>query len=375
MIFCMDSKETAVYIHIPFCSVKCTYCDFPSYAGFTDRIPAYMEALLKEIQNAACCAGAETKICSIYIGGGTPSLLSVEQIDRLLNTVRDNFAVSDDAEVTLEANPCTVDQLKAAGWGNAGINRVSIGMQSAISSELHLMGRRHTVEQVSDAAAKIRAAGIRNISLDLIYGFPTQTIESWSQSLHTALSFLPDHLSLYGLTVGDGIGLQRMLSAGRCALPSEECTADCYHLAESILEGAGFIHYEISNWAKEQTKESRHNRQYWLAGPYYGFGAGAHANSNHKRIENEQNIDAYINKIHGNLNNPFPAAVNVIPQTRRVEMQDFMMLGLRLLDEGVSKDRFYDRFGEDMESVFHREIHHLIQRGLAERTVDGRIRL
>lgn len=368
------SEELAVYFHIPFCKVRCAYCDFVTYAGKSALIPDYLQALRREIHAFAANGGSPLPVCSLYFGGGTPSLLSGVQLGELIRCVRDHFQIEPEAEISMEINPCDVNSQSAAGWRQAGINRASLGMQSAIPGELKAMNRRHNHAQTIKAVRELRGAGISNISLDLIYGFPSQNQNSWLQSLQAVLELQPAHLSLYALSLENGTLLQKMIESGRLTALDDEETAGLYDTAAELLRQSGFEHYEISNWAVDPAHESRHNRQYWLSQPYLGLGAGAHGCLDHLRTRNYEDIETYISKT-AQSHTRFPAAAAIEPQSERLEMQDCMMLGLRLLHEGVTPQRFFDRFGQNMEDVFSREIRHLTRKGLIRRDAQGGILL
>ncbi len=362
----------SVYIHIPFCRTRCFYCDFNTFAGRERLIPDYIPALKSEIARQK--PYAENPVHSIYFGGGTPSRLDIGQAGDLMRTLRETFTLTADAEITFECNPCDVTAEYASGLAELGINRVSLGMQSAIPEELKRMGRRHTPEQTALSVEQLRNAGIRNISLDLIYGYPGQTPESWDRSLRTAVDMDVRHISLYALSVEEGSALRRQLEAGRLSLPDEELTVAMYEQAADLLAEQGFRHYEISNWALDDASESRHNKQYWFVAPYYGFGAGAHGWIGHQRIRNTGGIEDYIHAVNSS-GERFPAAEEIIPQTKRLEMQDVMMLGLRMLREGITEEHFRERFGEEMRMVFRRELRHLERKSLVHWLPPGRLLL
>lgn len=324
-------------------------------------MPDYVRALCSEIRRQK--PYSHESVHSIYFGGGTPSRLSIPDANAVMTAVRETFDVLTDAEVTFECNPCDVTADYAEGLAGIGINRISLGMQSAIPEELKLMGRRHTPEQTASAVEMLRGAGLKNISLDLIYGYPRQTPESWARSVQSAMRMGVQHISLYALSVEDGSGLRRQLEMGKVSLPDEELTVAMYEYAARTLAEHGFRHYEISNWAADEANESRHNKQYWFVRPYYGFGAGAHAWIEGQRIRNESQIEAYIQKVNSSVER-FPAAAEITFQDRRTEMQDVMMLGLRMLHEGITEERFRQRFGEELRVVFHRELIHLERKSL-----------
>ena len=364
--------NASVYIHIPFCKVRCSYCDFNTYAGKERLLPDYCTALREEIRRQRGC---ETEaLCSVYFGGGTPSRLPADEVSAIMDTLRQVFILTDETEITFELNPCDVSAEYAEALQKAGINRLSLGMQSANPAELKLMGRRHTPEQVKEAIHALRGAGFGNISLDLIYGYPTQTLASWSHSLRAACSYGIEHISMYALNVEEGSILYRQLASGKLTLPDDDLTVSMYEYAAGFLTENGYDHYEISNLAREPRYESRHNKQYWLVAPYYGFGAGAHAWIARERIRNAAGIADYITAVREHAGR-FPAAVEILPQDRRTEMQDVMMLGLRMLHEGITPERFTERFGEDMSVVFRRELRRLKQKRLIRTDAAGRITL
>ncbi|MBR6089231.1 MAG: radical SAM family heme chaperone HemW [Anaerolineaceae bacterium] len=366
------SKKYSVYIHIPFCRTRCFYCDFNTFAGKERLIPGYIGALCSEIRRQKEYDSGP--VHSVYFGGGTPSHLNTADIRSILAAVKDTFTLTDDAEITFECNPCDVTEEYAEGLAQTGISRISLGMQSANAEELKRMGRRHTPEQTISAVRILQRAGFRNISLDLIYGYPGQTPESWQHSLETAAGLNVQHISMYALGVGEGSALARQLKMGKLVLPDDDLTVSMYETAADFLAGRGFCHYEISNWAAGAEYESRHNKQYWFVDPYYGFGAGAHGCIGGNRIQNTGLISGYIDAVN-NSDARFPAAAEIIPQDRHTEMQDVMMLGLRMLNEGITEERFRERFGTDMAAVFRRELRHLEQKNLVHRSDDGRLLL
>ena len=363
---------SSVYIHIPFCKTRCFYCDFNTFAGRDQLLPDYVKALCDEIRRQRPCGNEP--VHSVYFGGGTPSRLGIPDVGMIMDAVSETFELTADTEITFECNPCDVTAEYAQGLAALGINRISLGMQSAIPEELKRMGRRHTPEQVLTAVETLRRAGLRNISLDLIYGYPGQTPENWEKSVRAAVALDVRHVSLYALSVEEGSALRRQLEAGKLALPDEDLTVAMYDLAAEALAVHGFRHYEISNWASDEAHESRHNKQYWFVHPYFGFGAGAHGWIDHQRIRNLGSVEDYIRAVNAS-NARFPAAAEIIPQDRRTEMQDVMMLGLRMLHEGITEERFRERFGEEMREVFHRELRHLERKELVHWAPDGRLLL
>ncbi len=318
-------------------------------------------------------AGERISAYSVFFGGGTPSILPNASIQKILETLRDGFDLSADVEITLEANPGSVslDYLKALRA--IGVNRLSFGMQSANELELQWLTRQHTFNDVIQAVDWARAAGFDNISLDLIFGLPGQAMETWENSLEQALSLAPEHLSLYSLIVEPETPLFRWVERGLVELPDDDHAAEMYEWAMERLERAGFVQYEISNWAKPDVRgelmSSRHNLQYWLNLPYLGFGAGAHGYAAGVRTANVKPIDSYIQKIMHGMPLPFPLSPAndlSIPVDRHEEIAETMMVGLRLTEAGVNAQSFQDRFGEGIEENFARQIHRLKQDGLLE---------
>ena len=265
----------ALYIHVPFCETKCAYCNFNTYERIERLIPGYLEAVKSE---AAYWGGALERpaVGSVFFGGGTPSWLPPDELAGVFNAVRGVFRVEDDAEITAEVNPGDAAADSLAVWREAGINRLSFGVQSLRDDELALLTRRHSAREAVEAVARARVAGFDNVSVDLIYGLPRQTVAQWEESLEGAASLGVEHVSLYALGVEEGTPLHRDVEAGRVPAPDPDLAAEMYELAERRLADAGYEHYEISNWAKPG-RASRHNLTYWENGPFVGLGPGAHS--------------------------------------------------------------------------------------------------
>jgi oxygen-independent coproporphyrinogen-3 oxidase len=371
----------SLYLHIPFCQKRCYYCDFNTYAGMERWMPAYTSALCAEITQVAQLAGEELPVHTLFFGGGTPSLLSIPQLGNILATIDQNFALQPGLEATLEANPGTVALEYLQSLRKLGINRLSLGMQSANPEELTLLGRIHDTPEVIQAVKWARQAGFNNLNLDLIFGLPFQTLEMWQRSLELALKMKPEHLSLYALTVEQGTPFYRWSQRGLIPLPDDDLAADQYEWAEERLEKEGFHHYEISNWARNDGHGNllacRHNLQYWRTQPYLGFGAGAHGFAGGVRTENVPGIQAYILGCQNGKNGPFPSGPATVKQTpieARTEMMETMMVGLRLVEEGIDGKGFEERFKVPLDEAFGEQIKKLSRQGLLE-TVDGRVRL
>jgi oxygen-independent coproporphyrinogen-3 oxidase len=395
----------SLYFHIPFCAHRCAYCDFNTYAGQEDAIPAYVDALTREIEYVGRSAisqqereeDGEGQVHTIFFGGGTPSLLSPLQFDSIFKSIRSAFTLTDNAEITIEANPGTVSYDALCRLREIGINRISYGVQSANTEELHMLERIHNFFDVIEAVTSARKAGFENLNLDLIYGLPEQTLSTWQTTLKRILDLHPEHISAYALTLEHGTPFGRWSSKGLLPLPDPDLAAEMYEWASDELEANGYVQYEISNWAKikeeggwmkaENTaKESssfacRHNLQYWRGLPYLAFGAGGHGYANGYRYSNVLRIKTYIERLsHPSsfIPHPFPlspATVNHHKQTLKDDMSEFMMTGLRLTQEGVSVSEFNARFGTSMQVVFGKEIDELLKLGLIEKGHEENLKL
>jgi oxygen-independent coproporphyrinogen-3 oxidase len=334
-------------------------------------IPAYVEALCREVEIVSSIAPQKLNVHTIFFGGGTPSLLSPAQFITILNTVRASFDLTPQAEITLEANPGTVTPESLRDLRSIGFNRISLGVQSANPEELHQLERIHDYYDVIDAVTWARQAGFDNLNLDLIYGLPEQSLTRWQSTVNLILGLHPEHLSLYALTVEHGTPFGRWAQHGLLSVPDPDIAADMYEWVGDALDEAGFEQYEISNWAKPG-KQCVHNLQYWRGLPYLGFGAGAHGCAANMRISNVLRIKTYLDHMHpdqlsSNYRFPLsPATVNQKQIITRVEMQETLLTGLRLTWEGVSALDFAGRFGVQMMDVFGREINELIDLSLLE---------
>jgi oxygen-independent coproporphyrinogen-3 oxidase len=349
-----NDASVGVYIHVPFCRHICPYCDFNTYRGLDSLIPRYVDALVRDITNG----GAGTAAQTLYLGGGTPSLLTPEQIGRILAACREAFVVEPDAEITLEANPTGVDAQWFAGVREAGVNRLSIGAQTFDRRGLRVLGRQHEASDVIAAVGAARAAGFENISLDLIFGWPGQTAEQWRRDLDTILSFPsgpPEHCSLYSLIVEPGTPMADAVTRGVLTVIDDDDAADLYESAMDAMAGAGWTHYEIANWAREARFASRHNLVYWRNGAYAAFGAGAHGRIGNERFMNHLKPLTYIEAVESGAS-PHSNSEALSPE---LQMGETMMLGLRLLEEGVGAAEFevrhgialIDRFGEQIAEL------------------------
>jgi oxygen-independent coproporphyrinogen-3 oxidase len=365
----------SLYLHIPFCRHKCSYCDFNTYAGLDNLIGDYTSSLAREIRLQGESAGLRIPVHTIFFGGGTPSLLSAPQLETIIEALETSFELHPQSEITLEANPGTLSLAKLNDFRAAGINRLSLGMQSAVPQELALLERQHTPIDVPRAVSWARQAGFEDLNLDLIFGLPHQSLQAWQRSLDLALQLQPSHFSLYALTLEHGTPLRHWVDRGLVPLPDPDLGADMYLWAQERLARAGYGQYEISSWAaRAETggsgwRECRHNLQYWRNAPYLGLGAGAHGFARGVRTANVLGPMAYIRRIQAGKGEVFPltpATVEVTDIDRRTEMQETVMMGLRLTVEGVSAPAFERRFGEPLGEVFEGEIDDLITDGLLE---------
>ena len=347
--------KLGVYIQVPFCQTKCTYCNFHTGVVSPGRFAPYSEAVCREIrdyhrlleasgvQTPALFAAGLPVVDTVYVGGGTPSLLEPPLLAQMLQALRTTFSCEWD-EVTLEADPETIDTEKTIAWAAAGFTRISFGSQSFVDDELKAAGRMHRRKDIYRAVPVLRAAGIRNISFDLIAGLPKQTETSWRRSLDETIALSPEHVSIYMMEIDEGsrLGLEVLQGGARYSareLPSEEAMAAFYELAQSELKTAGYLQYEISNWARPGF-ESRHNRKYWRREPYLGLGAGAHAFSGSQRWANRHDAATYVAAI-----SEGKSAVETVDEvTSSMALEEELFLGLRQ-SEGINLRRIEGQYG------------------------------
>ena len=372
---------------MPFCLKRCRYCDFNTYSGLLPLREAYVAVLRQEIRWQAATY-PEIEATTLYFGGGTPSLLSAEMVRDVVCDVRHHFALPEDAEVTLEANPGTVDANSLTALYAAGVHRLSLGVQSAHDDELAMLGRIHTWGDAVDAVKAARQAGFANVSVDLMFGLPGQTLSRWEQTLARVLALEPEHLSLYALTLEPGTPLADAVEEGALPLPDPDLAADMYDLASEHLQRAGFWQYEISNWARGvsfpdaiwalppggRTEAigpwiSRHNLVYWRNDPWLGVGAGAHSWLRRRRWSNVLHPTAYIEE--GRRGHWTVIGAETISPV--LEQGETLMMGLRLA-EGVTEGRFRERFGVGIAESYGETLTELFEVGLIEGG-GGRVRL
>ena len=361
-----------IYIHIPFCIRKCAYCDFLSGPAQAEEQEAYVEALENEIR----AGGGQAEGClvrTVFFGGGTPSVLAGEQIVRLMAAVKSAFCVDKAAEISLEANPGTVTEEKLACWKEAGVNRLSFGLQSADDRELAMLGRIHTWEEFLDSWRLAEKAGFRNRNVDLMSALPGQTVRSWEKTLEKVTALEPEHLSAYSLIIEEGTPFYdrfgRENSPDRGTLPDEEAEREMYHLTKNFLERQGYLRYEISNYARPGF-QCRHNRSYWEGIWYLGFGVGAASyikeGTELVRRGNIADRGEYIRRIRSG--NPVTGERTVV--TLENQMEEFMFLGLRM-DGGISFGQFFRRFGRPFGEVYGEITEQLKAQGLLRDTAEG----
>ena len=360
--------KLGVYIQVPFCQTKCTYCNFHTGVVPARRFAPYVEAVCREIRSHSLLRGAPgvslpagLTVDSVYIGGGTPSLLEPRLLGEILQAIRNSFSCALD-EVTLEADPETIEAEKAADWAASGINRISFGVQSFIDDELKSAGRRHRAAHVYQGVGMLRNLGFANISFDLIAGLPKQTEASWGRSLEELIALSPEHVSTYIMEIDEGsrLGLEVLEGGSRYSareLPNEELMADFYALAQRELRSAGYQQYEISNWAKPGFP-SRHNLKYWRREPYLGFGAGAHSFSGTERWANVHDAAAYVASVSAGQS----AVESIDTVTRELAFEEELFLGLRQL-AGIDLRRIERQYGVDLGE----KLLHLASRGMVER--------
>ena len=391
-------RRLSLYVHIPFCAAKCGYCDFNSYAGQESLIPAYSEALLREAEMWSA-AYRDWRAETLFFGGGTPSLMPLAELERILEGLRRHFELTRDAEVSLEANPGTVDDPYLSRLRELGVNRLSLGVQSFRDDELTFLGRIHSAGEARSAYGAARSAGFDNLSLDLIFGLPGQAADRWLGSLEEAMGLGPEHLSLYPLTVEEGTPLARDVAGGRTPAPDPDLQAELYERAAERLASAGYEQYEISNWSRPGYR-CRHNLTYWRNGWWLGLGAGAHSHlpgnwepgtRNQEpgigdrccRFSAEASPRRYIELIDETWRQWSQEGALTIDDMRQVtfreeagpsrELSDTLVLGLRLC-EGVSLRDLTRRFGQTALEGHAAAFEEAISLGLLQR-LDGGLRL
>lgn len=369
----MNNKNIGLYIHIPFCKQKCQYCDFKSYAGKENLIDTYIKWLEFELKGVGEGNRLDYEnnlddlavVKSIYIGGGTPSFIDSKYIEEILNIANEHYTVDDNAEITIEINPGTVDKNKLETYLRSGINRISIGLQSTHDSLLKELGRIHTYEDFLNTYNLARSVGFKNINVDLMLGLPNQSLQDLEESLKEIIKLNPEHISVYSLIIEEGTFFYKKLEMNEITLPDDELERKMYWVTKKELENAGYVHYEISNFAKSGF-ESKHNLACWNQEEYIGIGVAAHSYTNNVRYSNIDSVEDYIKNYEEE--NEADNFVFHEKQTKISKMKEFMMLGLRKI-QGIRIQDFKNKFGENPIYLYRKELEKLVNEGLLE--IDG----
>lgn len=355
-----------IYIHIPFCVKKCAYCDFLSASQSDETIDAYVEGLIQEIQ-AHSFERKNPCVTTVFFGGGTPSVLTPEQMEKIFHALREQFHISEEAEITIEVNPGTVTKEKLDMYQKCGVNRLSFGLQSTNNRELKLLGRIHTYEEFLENYSLARACGFGNINIDLISAIPKQTLESWTQTLNDVVKLNPEHISAYSLIVEEDTPFARLYGEG-CPnekdLPSEEEERAIYYKTEEVLNAHGYFKYEISNYAKPE-KECRHNLGYWERKEYLGLGLGAASLIENTRFRNTRNLEFYLE--HACEPKKLQREKQALSQKEQIE--EFLFLGLRKT-KGITLEEFERNFGIQAEVYYQEQFEKLLKSKLLEKEGD-----
>lgn len=374
-----NKRNLSLYIHVPFCVQKCRYCDFYSAAAGAEEKRAYTALLCREIKSWGELLRKDYKLYTVFLGGGTPSCLAPECLVRIGQTIRESFECSDLIEYTTEANPGTVTKEHLTAWQQMGINRVSLGLQSAVNEELSMLGRIHTYEQFLETYHQVRESGIDNINVDVMAAIPGQTMESYQKTLRRIVKLQPEHISSYSLIVEPGTVFGDWEENGTLNCPNEETDRAMYQWTKRFLDENGYHRYEVSNYAHKDM-ECVHNCVYWTGGEYLGVGVNASSYLGGYRFQvplQAKQYEAYIKKleesvsIHAvNKDGILECMQDVEKVERTAQMEEFMFLGLRMI-QGISKQEFSNRFGVDIMSVYGPVIQRYEQEHLLEQTAEG----
>lgn len=363
-------RELELYIHIPFCAKKCAYCDFLSGPADEQTVANYVTALRKEIESYEESA-KNYEVTTVFFGGGTPSLLSGEQMTELMNSIKDTFMLKEEAEITMEANPGTVTESNLSVYKKAGINRMSFGLQSVKNEELRMLGRIHTFEEFLESYDMARKAGFHNINVDLISAIPGQTLMSWEETLRTVIDLKPEHISAYSLIVEEETPFAKLYGEGcekEKLLPDEDEERRIYERTEEMLKEAGYHRYEISNYAKDGY-ECRHNLGYWERKEYLGLGLGASSLLNETRFHNTEHMEKYL----ANAGNEKRLREDEEVLTMQEQMEEFVFLGLRKM-EGIKEADFEKNFGQSIWECYGENLRRVVEEGLLKKE-DGHLKL
>jgi oxygen-independent coproporphyrinogen III oxidase len=351
-------EGASLYVHIPFCRQKCLYCDFPSYSGLEDMMDEYIDALIKELKSIKY-----SKINTIFIGGGTPTYLSSCNLEKLLSCIN-SLKWSQDIEFTVEGNPGTFTYEKLKLLHDAGVNRLSMGLQAWQNSILRTLGRIHDLNTFLNGFEEARHAGFNNINVDLMFGVPDQSIADWEETLTNVTKLSPEHISCYSLIIEEGTPFYKLYNCGKLSIPDEDTERNMYGRAVDFLTQSGYSQYEISNFSKP-FMECRHNIIYWELKPYIGCGAGAHSYYGGKRYQNTSLVEDYITR----MNTEGAASLNIHKNTRDDDIEEFMFMGLRML-KGISISEFNKKFSMDIFDIYKNQLEKFLREGLLIRDDD-----
>lgn len=372
----MNNNELELYIHIPFCARKCAYCDFLSFAAPERVWRDYVNQLIEEIYGQSACF-QDRVVTTIFLGGGTPSILPAELISQIFAALQECFVIDEKAEITIEANPGTLTMEKLEIYRQSGINRLSLGLQSADDQELRLLGRIHTYDDFLKSYQRARQAGFDNINIDLMSALPGQDVHSWKSTLRKVMMLRPEHISAYSLIIEEGTPFYERYGEEACggeqslwpSLPDEDTDREMYHLTKEMMAAQGYERYEISNYAKPGY-ECRHNTGYWTGVDYLGLGLGASSYISGYRYRNVSDMEEYLSL---KLQNAGEAAREIQELSLKDRMEEFMFLGLRMT-KGVSGSEFLERFGQNMWNVYGSALKKMREQKLIE-TEMPRVRL
>jgi oxygen-independent coproporphyrinogen III oxidase len=360
----------SLYLHIPFCSVKCTYCAFNTYTDLEALIPVYVEALCKEIEHLARY-NPHPSVQSLFFGGGTPSMITPKQYRLIFQTIQENFKLDSDAEISLESNPNDLSVAYLSELRAVGFNRLSIGMQSATEKVLTLFNRQHDTQMVIDALSYARLAEFDDVNLDVILGSPYETMDDWKYTVKQLMDLHPEHISMYGLELKGGTDIRLKVDSGELPTPDDDLFADMYEYGSEVFNSNGYEQYEISNWCQPD-HQCRHNLQYWRNLPYVGVGAGAHGFAGGYRYSTMTLPQRYISALLDNQNyddKPFPITPTVAKSTfvtRDDDLYETVMMGLRMTEEGIHRPTFTKRFQMDFVEMFPDGVEKFQTMGLLE---------
>lgn len=354
-------KHLSLYIHIPFCIKKCLYCDFPSYGGCESIFDDYVNSLINEIRETKE-SFSDYNIKSIFLGGGTPSILSPKLTGKIMDTVFNCFNIDNNCEITTEANPKTVDEFKLREYKAMDINRISFGVQAWQNNILKSLGRIHTIDDFIKNIAEARDIGFKNINADIMFALPNQTLSDWEETLEKIIKLNPTHISAYSLIIEDGTPFGKMYEEGKLKTCDEALDREMYYFAKEMMSDKGYHQYEISNFAKEGF-ECYHNKVYWRCDEYIGYGIGSHSYFNGERFNNTYDIEKYISS-----KGKYSVIKENIEKLKTEDMYaEFMFMGFRMT-KGIEKQRFFERFNKSVFDVYGNEIKHLKELNLINET-------